>query len=263
MPVFHPFHIVTASPWPLYISVALFNLALAAASYFGGLAGSGTVLVFSLAVVVLVIALWLRDVVVEGTYLGDHTSDVVRGIRLGVVLFIATEVMVFVSIFWAYFHAALSPAVEVGVSWPSAGIVAIDPFALPLLNTVLLLSSGAAVTYAHHGLVAGNRGATLAGMALTLVLATVFTLCQGVEYQTAGFSMQDGVYGTVFYASTGAHGFHVLLGTLFLAVGAVRLYYYHLTAGHHMGLQFAIVYWHFVDVVWLVLFVVVYGFSAG
>lgn len=261
--LFHPFHIVTVSPWPLYISVALFNLAIAAVSYFSGLQASGTVLLFALGVVVLVLALWLRDVVAEGTYLGDHTSDVVRGIGLGVVLFIATEVMVFVSIFWAYFHAALSPAVEVGVSWPSAGIAAIDPFALPLLNTILLLSSGAAVTYAHHGLVAGSRGATLAGMALTLVLAVVFTLCQGVEYQTAGFSMQDGVYGTVFYASTGAHGFHVLLGTLFLAVGAVRLYYYHLTTGHHMGLQFAIVYWHFVDVVWLVLFVVVYGFSAS
>jgi cytochrome c oxidase subunit 3 len=261
--LFHPFHIVTVSPWPLYISVALFDLAMAAVGYFSGLPYAGSGLLLGLGTVTLVLALWLRDVTAEGTYLGDHTSDVVRGIGLGVVLFITTEVMVFVSIFWAYFHAALSPAVEVGVSWPSAGIAAIDPFALPLLNTVLLLSSGAAVTYAHHGLVAGSRQATLVGMALTLTLATVFTVCQGVEYETAGFSMQDGVYGTVFYASTGAHGFHVLLGTLFLLVGAVRLYYYHLTTAHHMGLQFAIVYWHFVDVIWLVLFVVVYGFSAS
>jgi cytochrome c oxidase subunit 3 len=262
MPVFHPFHMVTVSPWPLYISLALFNLAMGAVGYFNGLALSGSVLLFALGTVVLIMALWLRDVVSEGTYLGDHTSDVVRGIGFGVTLFIVTEIMVFVSIFWGYFHAALSPAVEVGVSWPSAGIAAIDPFALPLLNTVLLLSSGAAVTYAHHGLVAGDRGAALVGMGLTLALAAVFTLCQGIEYATAGFTMQDGVYGTVFYASTGAHGFHVILGTLFLLVGAVRLAAYHLTTAHHMGLQFAIVYWHFVDIVWLILFVVVYGFSA-
>jgi len=263
LPVFHPFHRVTASPWPLAISVALYNLAVAAVGSFTGLAGAGTALLCALLAVAFVLALWLRDVVAEGTYLGDHTSDVVRGIGLGVVLFITTEVRVFVAIFWAYFHAALSPAVEVGVSWPSAGIAAIDPFALPLLNTVLLLSSGAAVTYAHHGIVAGSRGSALVGMALTLLLAVVFTVCQGVEYQTAGFSMQDGVYGTVFYASTGAHGFHVALGTLFLLVGALRLFYGHLTTGHHRGLQFAIVYWHFVDLVWLVLFVVVYGFSAA
>ena len=263
MPTFHPFHMVTPSPWPLTISLALFNLAMAAVGYFSGLPYAGSGLLLGLATVVLILSLWLRDVVAEGTYLGDHTSDVVRGLGLGVTLFITTEVMVFVSIFWGYFHAALSPAVETGVCWPSAGIAAIDPFALPLLNTVLLLSSGAAVTYAHHGIVAGHRSAAVLGMAGTLVLAMVFTLCQGVEYSTAGFSMQDGVYGSVFYASTGAHGFHVLLGTLFLGVGAARLAASHLTTGHHMGLQFAIVYWHFVDVVWLFLFVVVYGFSAG
>lgn len=263
MRVLHPYHMVTASPWPAYISLALFNAAVGAVGYFGGLPAGGSALLAAVAAVTLVLTLWLRDVVAEGTYLGDHTADVVRGLGLGTALFISTEVMVFVSLFWAYFHAALSPAVEVGVVWPSAGLAAIDPFALPLLNTVLLLSSGASVTYAHHGVVAGSRGAAAAGLAVTLGLAVVFTACQGVEYSTAPFSMQDGVYGTVFYASTGAHGFHVLLGTLFLGVGTARLLAHHLTSGHHEGLQFGIVYWHFVDVVWLFLFVAVYGFSAG
>lgn len=177
---------------------------------------------------------------------------------MGVSLFIVTEAFFFISIFWAYFHSSLAPTVELGSQWPPAGIETLNPFAVPLLNTILLLSSGATVTYAHHALIYGNRRATLIGVVLTLVLATVFTLLQGFEYANAGFTIADGVYGTCFYFATGFHGIHVIVGTLFIGVAAYRIYAYHLTSDHHIGFESSILYWHFVDVVWLFLYAAVY-----
>jgi len=258
----HPYHLVSVSPWPLLSSVALLNLALSLAGYIHRCDVSREALLLSLLVVVASVLVWTRDVVVEGVFLGDHTSDVQRRLGLRILLFVVSEVMVFVSIFWAYFHSALAPSVELGVAWPPAGIERIDPLALPLLNTVLLLSSGAAVTWGHHSMVGGSRSGALYGLVLTIALALVFTACQGLEYVAAPFDITDRVFGSTFYLSTGTHGFHVILGTIFILVGCSRLWSYQLTATHHVGLQFAIVYWHFVDVVWLFLYVAVYGFGA-
>ena len=156
------------------------------------------------------------------------------------------------------FHSSLAPTVELGSQWPPAGIEALNPFAVPLLNTILLLSSGATVTYSHHALIYGNRNAAIVGVVLTIVLASIFTALQGFEYINAGFTIGDGIYGTCFYFSTGFHGIHVLVGTVFIAVGAYRIYAYHLTSDHHIGFEASILYWHFVDVVWLFLFAAVY-----
>nr|YP_009710771.1 cytochrome c oxidase subunit 3 [Amanita thiersii]QFZ98720.1 cytochrome c oxidase subunit 3 [Amanita thiersii] len=255
---YFPFHLVTPSPWPILLSFSLLNLTIGAVLYMHGFLNGGIVLLIGFLLTVSGMTLWFRDVITEGTYLGDHTKQVKNGLMIGVLLFIVSEVFAFLSVFWAFFHSSLSPAIEIGGSWPPMGITPLDPFAIPLLNTFLLLSSGAFITYGHHALIAGNRKAAIDGVFLTIVLAIAFTALQYYEYSEAGFSMSDGVYGSAFYASTGLHGLHVIVGTLFILVGFVRLINYQLTKSTHQGFEASILYWHFVDVVWLFLFVAVY-----
>jgi len=253
---------VEPSPWPLLTSFAVLTLTVSAALWFNGIEYSGTLLTLGFLSTLFGFILWFRDIITEGTYLGDHTFAVQKGITMGVSLFILSEALFFFSIFWAYFHSALAPTVELGTHWPPAGIEALNPFAIPLLNTVLLLSSGATVTYAHHALIEGNRKGAIYGTALTLLLAIMFTALQGVEYRDAGFTIADGVYGSVFYFSTGFHGIHVIVGTIFIAVAFFRIINYHLTDHHHLGFESSILYWHFVDVVWLFLYVSVYWWGS-
>lgn len=202
-----PFHIVTPSPWPLFTSFALLILTTSAVLYMHGytspLGGSGIILlIIGLVATVGAIVLWFRDVITEGTYLGDHTRLVQKGISLGVILFIVSEVFFFLSVFWSLFHSSLSPAIELGSQWPPMGINTINAYELPLLNTVLLLSSGASVTYGHHCIINGKRTGALLGLAITVVLALIFTICQAIEYSNAEFTIADGVYGSTFYFST-------------------------------------------------------------
>jgi cytochrome c oxidase subunit 3 len=178
------------------------------------------------------------------TYQGNHTSIVQRGITIGFILFVISEIFFFLSIFWAFFHSALSPAVELGSVWPPAGIHALNPFEVPLLNTVILLSSGATLTWGHHSMIAGNRKGTLYGTFWTIILAIIFTACQGFEYYNAGFTIADSVYGSCFYFSTGFHGLHVIIGTIFLVTCFYRIVSYQLTDSHHVGFESAILYWH-------------------
>jgi len=219
---------------------------------------ASNILLFAFISLVYSMSLWFRDIISEGTYLGNHTLAVQRGLNLGVALFIVSEALFFLAIFWAFFHSALSPTVELGAMWPPMGIESIDPFELPLINTVLLLASGFTVTYAHHFLINGKRGKALYGLLYTIILATIFTALQGVEYSVSTFTISDGAFGSCFYFGTGFHGLHVMIGTAFLAVGLWRVLAYHLTNNHHLGLEAGILYWHFVDVVWLFLFVSIY-----
>jgi len=255
---YFPFHLVDPSPWPILLSFSLLNLTIGAVSYMHGFSYGGYILTLGFVLTTYGMILWFRDVVIEASYLGHHTKEVKEGIMLGVILFIVSEIFAFLSVFWAFFHSSLSPSIEIGGSWPPLGIEALDPFAIPLLNTFLLLSSGAFITYGHHALIAGNRKAAIDGVILTIVLAVIFTALQYFEYSEAGFSMSDGVYGSAFYASTGLHGIHVIIGTIFITVALFRIINYQLTTKHHNGFESSILYWHFVDVVWLFLFVAVY-----
>ena len=254
----HPFHLVSPSPWPLYTSISLLSLTTSAVLSFHVFANAEYVLALSFLCLVLSMSFWFRDIIAEGTYIGNHTLAVQRGLNMGVGLFIVSEALFFVAIFWTFFHSALSPAVELGAMWPPMGIEAIDPFELPLANTVILLASGFTVTYSHHYLINGNRKRSLYGLVYTVVLAIIFTALQGVEYSVSSFTISDGAFGSCFYFGTGFHGLHVIIGTVFLAVGLWRLLAYHLTNNHHLGLEAGILYWHFVDVVWLFLFVSIY-----
>jgi len=203
---FFPFHLVDPSPWPILLSFSLLNLTIGAVAYMHGFSYGGYILTLGFILTTYGMILWFRDVVVEATYLGHHTKEVKNGLMIGVLLFIVSEIFAFLSVFWAFFHSSLSPAIEIGGTWPPLGITPLDPFAIPLLNTFLLLSSGAFITYGHHALIAGNRKAAIDGVIITIILAIIFTGLQYFEYSEAGFTMSDGVYGSAFYASTGLHG---------------------------------------------------------
>lgn len=254
----HPYHLVSPSPWPLNTSLSLFTLVLSGVLAMHGFSNGGFLFFIGLLNVILSMSFWFKDITSEATFLGNHTYAVQRGINIGVGLFIVSEALFFLAIFWAYFHSSLSPNIELGTMWPPKGIMAINPFELPLLNTIILLSSGVTVTYSHHSLIQGNRKGALYGLIATILLALIFTIFQGLEYTVAPFTISDGVYGTTFYFGTGFHGFHVIIGTIFLVVGFVRLLSYHYTDHHHLGLESGILYWHFVDIVWLFLYVSFY-----
>jgi cytochrome c oxidase subunit 3 len=254
----HPFHLVSPSPWPIYTSTSLLILTTSGVLTMHGFSSIKFILLLAFICVISSMSLWFRDVISEGTYLGNHTLAVQKGLNVGVGLFIVSEAFFFLAIFWAFFHSALSPTVELGAQWPPLGIEAINPFELPLLNTVILLSSGVVVTYGHHSLIQGGRSGTLYGLIYTVILAVIFTAFQGVEYTVSSFTITDGVFGSCFYFGTGFHGLHVIIGTAFLAVGLWRGLAYHLTENHHLGLESGILYWHFVDVVWLFLFISIY-----
>ena len=254
----HPFHLVSPSPWPIYTCISLLTLTTTGVLTMHGFSNAYLFVFLALATLISSMSFWFRDIISEGTYLGNHTLAVQKGLNMGIALFIVSEALFFLAIFWTFFHSALSPTIELGSQWPPMGIEAINPFELPLLNTVILLSSGVTVTWSHHALIQGNRSGALYGLVWTIILAVIFTACQGVEYSVSSFTLSDGVFGSCFYFGTGFHGFHVIIGTAFLSVGLWRLLAYHLTENHHLGFEGGILYWHFVDVVWLFLFISIY-----
>ncbi len=259
----HPFHIVDASPWPLVVSFSALFTVLGLVLYMHSYELGYTLFVTGLLSTVINSSLWWRDIVREGTFEGAHTFQVQHGLRFGVVLFIVSEVMLFLAFFWAFFHSSLNPAPEIGGVWPPKGIEVINPWAIPLLNTALLLTSGAALTWSHSALIGGYRLEAISGLILTVALASIFTAFQGYEYVNAPFHISDGVYGSTFYMLTGLHGFHVIVGTIFLSVALYRLVVSHYTKHNHIGYEAAAWYWHFVDVVWIFLFLAIYVWGSG
>lgn len=252
----HPYHIVDESPWPLYGSLGGIYLTTGIISWFHQ--KTITIIILGLLVLFLVIYQWWRDISREGCYQGLHTGIVEIGLRSGIILFIISEIFFFVRFFWAYFHSRLTPNVEVGSVWPYLGISTFNPFGVPLLNTIILISSGVRVTWAHHSLIKGNSKETKVGLIITVILGLYFTILQGLEYYEARFSFSDGIYGSTFFIATGFHGLHVIVGTLFLLVCLIRHVNNEYSKTHHFGFEAAAWYWHFVDVVWLFLYVAIY-----
>jgi len=259
----HPYHLVDPSPWPLFASIGALTTTVGGVLYMHSYFAGGYVLTLGFLLILACMYVWWRDVVREATYEGHHTSVVQIGLRYGMLLFIASEVMFFFAFFWAYFHASIAPSIELGAVWPPKGIEVLNPWEVPLLNTVILLLSGATVTWSHHAMIAGDRKQALLGLALTILLAIAFTSLQGMEYVESSFKISDGVYGSTFFMATGFHGAHVLIGSTFLLVCLVRLIQYHFTRHHHFGFEAAAWYWHFVDVVWLFLFVSIYWWGSA
>ncbi|MFC3226493.1 cytochrome c oxidase subunit 3 [Marinibaculum pumilum] len=257
----HDYHLVDPSPWPFVGSIGAFVLAIGGVSVMHG--ASVVWLAPGALIVLYTMLVWWRDVVRESQGGVDHTPVVKLGLRYGMILFIASEVMFFVAWFWAYFNAALFPTEAIGGVWPPEGIDTFDPWHLPFLNTLILLTSGTTVTWAHHALLHDDRKGFLQGMVLTVVLGVLFSIVQVYEYTHAAFGFRDGIYASTFYMATGFHGAHVLIGTIFLLVCLLRGYAGHFTTTKHFGFEAAAWYWHFVDVVWLFLFCAIYWWGAG
>jgi heme/copper-type cytochrome/quinol oxidase subunit 3 len=258
---YHPYHLVTPSPWPFLISIAALSTAIGATMYMHLYKNGLLIIALGLFHVILILSLWWRDVIREATFEGAHTKRVQKGLRLGFILFIISEIMFFFGFFWAFFYCALSPAIAIGCQWPPINIVTFDPTFIPLYNTFVLLVSGASITYTHHSLVKGDAITTNIGFLETLYLAICFILGQLREYLEAAFAISDGIYGSVFYMLTGLHGTHVIIGAIFIGVCYIRFLKRHYTRQHHLGFEAAVWYWHFVDVVWIFLYIFVYVFS--
>ena len=271
-PVRHDYHLVDPSAWPIVGSLAAFVTAIGAITYFQTLKGAPALfgflsgpylLVGGFGLLIYTFIGWWSDVVKESVVRNDHTPVVKLGLRYGMILFIASEVMFFVAWFWAYFNAALFP-VDVGLAgWPPANIPTFDPWEVPLLNTLVLLTSGTTVTWAHHAVQTGNQKDAVRGLGLTVVLGMLFTCLQAYEYSHAAFAFSGNIYGATFFMATGFHGFHVIVGTIFLIVCFFRARAGHFTPERHFGFEAAAWYWHFVDVVWLFLFASIYVWGEG
>lgn len=257
----HTFHLVDPSPWPLVASLSAFMLAVGAVLYMHRVTGGWRLLLTGLSLTLYVMYVWWRDIVREATYEEQHTFKVQRGLRLGVVLFIVSEVMFFFGFFWAFFHSSLAPVHSIGAVWPPASIKMISYYTTPLTNTVILVGSGVTITWAHHAVFLKGKRHSVIALLYTIFLAVLFTYFQVIEYRTLPFNISDGVYGSCFYMTTGFHGFHVFIGTVAIAVSFIRLVKNHFTNTQHLGLDSAVWYWHFVDVVWLFLFGTVYWWS--
>nr|ARH53745.1 cytochrome c oxidase subunit 3 [Calomicrus pinicola] len=252
----HPFHLVDTSPWPLLGAFSAMIMMMGLIKWFHFY--NNNLLPIGLMVILLIMYQWWRDIVREGTYQGLHTLIVTKGLRWGMILFITSEVFFFLSFFWGFFHSSLSPTIELGLMWPPKGINPFNPIEIPLLNTLILLTSGLSVTWAHHSLMENNFNQSLQGLIMTVTLGIYFTILQGYEYLEAPFTISDSVYGASFFMATGFHGLHVIIGTLFLFICTLRHYLNHFSLTHHFGFEAAAWYWHFVDVVWLFLYISIY-----
>jgi cytochrome c oxidase subunit III len=271
----HDYHLVDPSPWPIIGAISALAITMGGVYWIRG--GTSLISIAGILGIVYVMIAWWRDVINEGEHKGDHTSVVQLSLRYGMILFIASEVMFFVAWFWAYFDAALFPAEPkefmrtelLGGHWPPVPTTddrfksTFDPWHLPLLNTLILLTSGTTVTWAHHALLENDRKGLIQGLWLTIILGATFTCVQAYEYSHAAFTYSGHIYGSTFFMATGFHGAHVIIGTIFLSVCLLRAYLGHFKPDHHFGFEAAAWYWHFVDVVWLFLFTFIYVWGAG
>nr|ALO76596.1 cytochrome c oxidase subunit 3 [Coccidula rufa] len=256
----HPFHLVDVSPWPLMGALGAMISMFGLIKWFH-LFNNNLLLLGNL-IIIIIMFQWWRDVTREGTFQGHHTFAVSVGLRWGMILFITSEIFFFLSFFWSFFHSSLSPSIELGMIWPPKGINPFNPIQIPLLNTLILLSSGLSITWAHHSLMENNFNQSFQSLLLTIILGIYFSILQGIEYIEAPFSISDSVYGSCFFMATGFHGLHVIIGTSFLIVCLIRLYLNHFSSTHHLGFEAAAWYWHFVDVVWLFLYISIYWWGS-
>nr|YP_010947324.1 cytochrome c oxidase subunit III [Mustilizans capella]WGO62348.1 cytochrome c oxidase subunit III [Mustilizans capella] len=252
----HPYHLVDYSPWPLTGAIGTLTLVTGMVKWFHNF--NVNLLILGYIIILMTMYQWWRDVSRESTYQGKHTILVTKGLRWGMILFIVSEIFFFISFFWAFFHSSLAPNIEIGAIWPPLSIIPFNPFQIPLLNTIILISSGVTVTWAHHALMENNKSQMNQSLFITICLGLYFTILQAYEYIEASFSIADSIYGTTFFMATGFHGIHVIIGTFFLMVCFLRHLFNHFSKNHHFGFEAAAWYWHFVDVIWLFLYISIY-----
>nr|BAW89008.1 cytochrome c oxidase subunit III [Apis koschevnikovi] len=251
-----PFHMVTNSPWPIILSFSLMNSLISTAIWIY----SSNLLFMMLNFIntTMIMMLWFRDIIRESTFQGLHTLYVTNFLKFGMILFIISELMFFISFFWAFFHSSISPNIEIDMLWPPKDIKFFDPMEIPLLNSFILVSSGFTVTLSHYFLITNNFKFSKLYLFITIFLGIYFMMIQLIEYMNSYFCFNDSVYGSIFYMTTGFHGLHVFIGVIFLSISLYRMSKIHFSNMHNMNFEMAIWYWHFVDIVWLFLYSFIY-----
>nr|YP_009186450.1 cytochrome c oxidase subunit III [Paraplea frontalis]AHL44234.1 cytochrome c oxidase subunit III [Paraplea frontalis] len=256
----HPYHLVDTSPWPLTGSIGAMTITTGMIMWFHQ--HSMMLFMMGMMIIMMTMVQWWRDITREGTFQGKHTIKVSNGLKWGMILFIISEVFFFISFFWGFFHSSLAPTIELGSTWPPMGIKPFNPMQIPLLNTMILLCSGVTVTWAHHSLMENKHSQTTQALLMTVILGIYFTALQAIEYYESSFTISDSTYGSTFFMATGFHGLHVIIGTSFLMVCLMRHMMFHFSSKHHFGFEAAAWYWHFVDVVWLFLYISIYWWGS-
>nr|YP_010999046.1 cytochrome c oxidase subunit III [Pealius mori]WPM91804.1 cytochrome c oxidase subunit III [Pealius mori]CAD5105721.1 cytochrome c oxidase subunit 3 [Pealius mori] len=252
----HFFHLVNFSPWPILMA---FNLINVGSSIIIMILNKELIPVSIAVILVLMIKFqWWRDVVREALYEGAHSKMVKQGISMGVLSFIISELCFFVSFFWMYFYLSLSPDMVMGMVWPPAGITSVNFLDIPLLNTLILLASGFFITWSHYSLMKSSDSEMKISYVTAILLGIYFFIIQMYEYYELSFDLSDSAFGSSFFILTGFHGFHVVVGILFLSVNFKRLINNNFSMMYPMGFEYSIWYWHFVDVVWLFLYLFLY-----
>nr|AEO93199.1 cytochrome oxidase subunit III [Polyascus gregaria] len=252
----HSFHVLDYSPWPLFFSMSLMSFFVSFIAFFSML--DYYVLFLSVLVMLMNMINWFMDISLEGSFKGCHTVDVMNNMNIGYILFILSEVFLFVSFFWSYICCSFITDIELGCNWPPFGITTFSFMAIPFLNTIILLCSGFTLTLSHHYLMNNNFKSSMYFMMLTIFLGLYFFFIQLYEYYESLFNITDCVYGSLFFFMTGFHGMHVFVGVIFLMVSLFRMNCFYYSSSHHKNFEFSSWYWHFVDVVWLFLYLVLY-----
>nr|YP_009539804.1 cytochrome c oxidase subunit III [Orancistrocerus aterrimus]AYQ18924.1 cytochrome c oxidase subunit III [Orancistrocerus aterrimus] len=255
----HPFHLVTLSPWPLLLSFNIMFLLTGVIKWFYFY--QFNLIYLSIMLMILILNQWWRDTTRESTFQGCHTTNVITNIKMGMILFIISELFFFISFFWTYFHLSLSPSIEIGSLWPPKGIKMFNPYDIPLLNSIILISSGMTISWSHNYLIMNKTKIAFYSLIQTIFLGILFSMFQYFEYMEAPFTISDSCFGSIFFLTTGFHGLHVIIGFTFLLICCTRMYLNHFSKMHHIGYEAAIWYWHFVDIIWLFVYTWIYWWS--
>lgn len=254
----HNYHVVTNSPWPLTATISAFSLFLGFVLLLSGKIGGTLLSLLALISLLISMTFWFLDINIESSYQGEHTVVVQKGISLGFLLFVISEACVFFGLFFAFFYNSLVPSIEIGSFWPPVGIVTLDYTSVPLFNTIILLTSGFSITAAHNFILNRDFLPSFFYLFLTLFLGLLFSFFQYFEYANSLFTLTDSVYGSSFFILTGCHAFHIIVGSFLLLFSLIRLAFNHFSNFRHLLFSFSALYWHFVDAIWLFLFLVLY-----
>ena len=260
--VAHNYHLVENSPWPIYVSISLFSMIISVIMLFNNKSFSFEIFLLSIIALSFSLYFWMKEIIIESTYEGKHTEGVQKGLSIGFILLIISEICAFITLFFAYFYNSLIPSVEFSSTFPPIGIETINPKALPLLNTLILFLSGITATLSLNLIISGFRIKALFYLLLTIILGSIFSYFQYMEYVDASYTITDSVFGSNFFTLTGFHGIHVIFGIFFLFIAFLRLYLNHFSSNHFLNVSFANIYWHFVDYVWIILFVFLYCWAS-
>lgn len=254
-----PYFILNISPWPILIALNSFNLIISNIIIFNFKFNNTRIL--NLTLIIIISILWWRDIIRERTFQGNHNFYIINLIKLRIILFIISEIFLFISFFWNFLHNSLSPSIELGLNWPPKNINFFNPLLIPLLNTVILLTSRFTITLTHFYLLNNSKSQSIKFINLTIILSLYFLILQGLEYKQANFTFSDSIFGSSFYIATGFHGLHVIIGTIFLIINLLRIIKIHISYIHHIRFELAAWYWHFIDIIWLFLYITFYWWN--